>query len=34
MTTQVEKAPAAQAQKHDAHGFRRKMVGKVVRPNK
>ena len=34
MTTQVEKAPAAQTQKHDAHGFRRKMVGKVVRPNK
>jgi small subunit ribosomal protein S17 len=31
MTTQVEKAPAP---KHDAHGFRRKMVGKVVKPNK
>ncbi len=33
MTTQVEKAPQA-AQTHDAHGFRRKMVGKVVKPNK
>lgn len=32
MTTQVEKAPQTSA--HDAHGFRRKMVGKVVKPNK
>jgi small subunit ribosomal protein S17 len=31
MTAQVEKA---QQQNHHAHGFRRKMVGKVVRPNK
>ncbi len=33
MSTQVEKAPVA-AKEHDAHGFRRKMVGRVVRPNK
>ncbi len=39
MTTQVDKAPAgktpaAQTSAHEAHGFRRKMVGKVVKPNK
>ncbi len=36
MTTQVEKAPQAPQEEaqHDAHGFRRKMVGKVVKPNK
>jgi len=30
----AEKAPEAQQKGHHAHGFRRKMVGKVVRPNK
>ncbi|HEY1960752.1 MAG TPA: 30S ribosomal protein S17 [Polyangiaceae bacterium] len=34
MSAQTEKAPEAQQKGHHAHGFRRKMVGKVVRPNK
>lgn len=34
MTTQTQKAAPAPAAEHDAHGFRRKMVGKVVKPNK
>ncbi len=34
MTTQTEKAPATPETANDAHGFRRKMVGKVVKPNK
>lgn len=32
--TRADKAPEAQAKGHHAHGFRRKMIGKVVRPNK
>jgi small subunit ribosomal protein S17 len=31
-TDKAEKAPTQAA--HESHGFRRKMVGKVVRPNK
>ena len=35
MSTQQDKAPQAAApEHHDAHGFRRKMIGKVVKPNK
>ena len=34
MTAQADKTPEAQQKGHHAHGFRRKMVGKVVRPNK
>jgi len=34
MSTATPQAPAAKAPEPEAHGFRRKMVGKVVRPNK
>jgi len=33
-TASPQAAPAAKAPEQEAHGFRRKMVGKVVRPNK
>ena len=34
-TPQVEKAPAPHTeQAHEAHGFRRKMIGKVVKANR
>ncbi|HSQ68418.1 MAG TPA: 30S ribosomal protein S17 [Polyangiaceae bacterium] len=33
-TSSPQAAPAAKAPEQEAHGFRRKMVGKVVRPNK